>query len=657
VADEVVDILTDGKRSGVRVVADEVVDPEFGTGAVKVTPAHSFEDGEIAERHKLPVIEVIGKDGKMNENAGRFAGLTVLEAREAVVKTLKEKGLLIKVDEDYQNRVGVCYKCGTVIEPMLMEQWFVSMQPLAKKAIEAIEKDEIKFRPAKRKEIGLDYLKNIRDWNISRQIPWGIRIPAFYNREDDEWVYDESEEDEIKLKGKIYKRDADTFDTWMSSTQFPYLALRYDVDNPEESSEEFKDFFPTAWLQHGREIFNFWGLRMIMMALWNVDEIPFKTLYVNGNIRGEDGKKFSKSLGNAPSAIDLLDEFGSDAMRMGMISIDTVAGADKAFDRSKMVLGRNFANKLWNIARFVENLLDEAKLTSSPRLQSTGGKASGFDGLEPKTAADSWILVKLSEAREEISKKLDADEFGEAFAGLYDFVWNCLADWYVEVVKFSGGGNNPSPSLSRGRGIDTGGLDSGFLEESGQSESLGVLVFVLESVLKLGHPFAPFVTETIWQSLELKSGESLLVLEGWPDLEEIKFNKEKAEEFEAVIKATEFARKVKSFVGAEIEVVNSDNNLAELVASLAKLKSFNNLSESLAVPNLEGWSLLVSGENLAKYRNEIGKRVDEIEAKLKNLEARLNNSAYVDRAPKELVEESRGALAKLKDELRELKGE
>lgn len=609
---EALDILTDGARLKVKVVTDgELVDSDFGTGVVKVTPAHDFNDYEVALRHDLPMIEVIGRDGKMNENAGRFEGLTVLEAREAVVKTLTEKGLLIKIDEDYENRVGVCYKCHTVIEPMLMEQWFVKMKPLAEKAITAIEKNKIKFRPQKRKEIGLDYLKNIRDWNISRQIPWGIRIPAFYNAEDDEWVYDESYEDEIKLKDKIYKRDSDTFDTWMSSTQFPYLALGYDVQNPEESSQEFKDFFPTAWLQHGREIFNQWGLRMIMMALWNVDSIPFKTLYVNGNIRGEDGKKFSKSLGNAPSAVDLLDEFGSDGMRMGMIAIDTTAGADKAFDRSKMVLGRNFANKLWNIARFVENLLDGAKLN-----------VGEVGALEPKTAADHFAVRFLNITAKEVAEKLDADEFGEAFNAAYDAIWNFVADWYVEVSKYE--------------------------------LNLSVLVWVLETALKIAHPFAPFVTEAIWQSLGFK-GEvsSLLVLEEWP--KEVEFDSEISWHFMAVMQATEFARKVKACIGNEIEVSCKDDALAQMVSNLVKLRSGNNLEESLSVPGLDGWSLMVSGENLAKYRDEIGKRVDEVQVKIRNLENRLGSEAYVEKAPEKLVEESRNELAKLKEELGELR--
>jgi valyl-tRNA synthetase len=599
----------------VRVVADEIVDRSFGTGVLKITPAHDFDDWEVGERHDLPLIEVITKEGKLNEKAGKFEGMVIEEAREAVAEALDKKGLLIRVDENYTNRASVCYKCHTVIEPLLMEQWFVSMKPLAKKAIEAIEAEKIKFRPANRKQIGLDYLSKIKDWNISRQCPWGIRIPAFYNEELDDWIYSEADEDEITHNGKTYVRDRDTFDTWMSSSQFPYLALGYNAENPEKSSKEFKEFFPTSWLHLGREIFTQWGLRMIMMALYNVEDIPFKTLYVNGNIRGEDGKKMSKSLGNNVAAVEILDEFGSDAMRIGMISIDNSAGSDKAFDRSKLVAGRNFANKLWNIARYIENILDEHKLNIADL-----GKP------ELKSAADNWIVREINLANRAIQKAMDGDEFAEAYSAVYDVVWNKFADWYIEVSK--------------------------------QDLNLSVLGWSLETILKLTHPFAPFITETIWQSLGIRGKESMLITEVWP--ERIKFNDGQALSFDEVIKATDFARKVKAYVGAEIEVSAENDDLAELSKKLAKLKGSVDgviLSESLNIAKLEGWSLMISKENLEKYRTEIGKRVDEVQAKIKNLENRLGNDAYVANAPEKLVNESREELFKLKEELRELKRE
>lgn len=594
------------------VVADEMVDRTFGTGVVKITPAHSFDDWEVAQRHNLPVVEVINKDGTMNEKAGRFEGIPILEAREAVVEALREKGLLIRIDEDYNNRVGVCYKCHTVIEPMLMEQWFVSMKPLAKKAIEAIDADRVQFRPANRKQIGLDYLENIRDWNISRQIPWGIRIPAFYNEETDDWIYSESEEDEILENGKKYFRDRDTFDTWMSSSQFPYLALGYDAGDPEKSSDEFKDFFPTGWLHLGRDIFNQWGLRMIMMALFVTDEVPFETLYSNGMLRGEDGKKMSKSLGNGVIANDLLDEFGSDGMRLGLIQIDSTAGADKSYDRSKMVAGRNFANKLWNIARFIESLLDERKLN-----------VADLGAIELKTAADDWIVREINSANELIQKSLDNDEFGEAFGVVYDVIWNKLADWYIEASK--------------------------------QDLNLSVLCWALETCLKLAHCFAPFVTESIWQSLGIKGEESLLVGESWPELAE--FNDGLALNFDEITKATEFARKVKTYIGSEMEIAGADDSNAELAKKLAKLKGGDNLTSSLNITGVEGWSLMLSEEDLALYKDEIGKRVDDLQGQIKNLEARLNNEAYIEKAPEKLVSESKDSLVKLKEELRELKSE
>jgi valyl-tRNA synthetase len=590
----------------VKVIADEMVDPAFGTGVVKITPAHSFDDWEAAQRHNLPVIEVIDKNGKMMASAGRFEGMKIEEAREAVVKALEEKGLLIKVDKEYRNRVGVCYKCGTVIEPMLMEQWFMKMKPLAERAIEAIEADRITFRPANRKDIGLDYLKNIRDWNISRQIPWGIPIPAFKEQESGEWIYNESSEDKIEIDGKTYLRDHDTFDTWMSSTQFPYLALGYDTSNPEQSTDVFKEFFPTTWLQLGREIFNQWGLRMIMMASYNLDEVPFKTLYVNGNIRGEDGKKFSKSLGNAPSAVTLLKEYGSDSLRMGMIAMDNSAGADKAFDRSKIVAGRNFANKLWNVARFIESLMDKE-----------GFKVENLEVEEPKSVADHWILGEINQAIKETTKALEEDEFGDAFAVVYEVVWNKLADWYLEASK--------------------------------SELNLGVLVASLGACLKLAHPFAPFVTETIWQSLNLTKEEKMLVNEQWPD--EFKFDQDAAKKFEEVISATEFARKVKTYVGAGIEVSSDDDNLAELVNKLAGLRGGENLNAELSVAELKNWKLKLSDEDLKTYKDQLAKKNSELEAQIANLESRLSNESYVKNAPKELVEESRAQIERLKAEL------
>lgn len=594
------------KAFKVRVVADEAVDRAFGTGVVKVTPAHDFTDNEIAERHDLPLIEVIGKDGLMNENAGKYEGMTVLEAREAVVADLKAKGLILKVDDNYKNRVGVCYKCKNTIEPLMMDQWFVSMKPLAEKAIEAIEADRVKFVPAKRKEIGLDYLGKIKDWNISRQCPWGIQIPAFYNEEFDEWIYSESDEDEVVENGKTYVRDADTFDTWMSSSQFPYMALGWPDD------QVYKEFFPTSWLHLGREIFTQWGLRMIMMSLYNTGDVPFKTLYVNGNIRGEDGKKMSKSLGNNVDAKDILDEFGSDAMRMGMLMIDTTPSADKAYDPSKVVLGRNFSNKLWNVARFVENLLDEHKIL-----------ADEIDTPVPKSSADHWILGELNGAVAKIDRAIEKDAYGEAIATAYDVIWNKLADWYIEASK--------------------------------QELNLSVLVCALETALKLAHPFAPFVTEAIWQSLGFRGEKSMLVTESWP--EALEFSREEAEKFGRVITATEFARKVKTYIGADMEVSAPDDNLAELAKKLAKLKAGTDLDATLQIAGLEGWSLVISEESLAKYRSEIGKRVDELQGKVKNLEARLGNKAYLEKAPEKLVKESREELERLKEELKELKAE
>ncbi len=303
----------------VRVIADEMVDPKFGTGAVKITPAHSFDDWEAAQRHNLSAVRVINHDGTMNHKAGRFEGMTIMEARRAVVAALEEKDLLVKVDNDYVNRVGHCYKCDTIIEPMLMEQWFVDMKPLANRAKQSIEAGEITFYPERKRDQLVTYLDNLRDWNISRQIAWGIPIPAFQNVDDtDDWIYDERTDQEIiEINGKTYRRDPDVFDTWFSSSSWPYATLDY------PDGKDFKQHYPLSLMETGFDILYPWVSRMIMLGLYVTDEVPFKTVYLHGLILDEHGQKMSKSKGNVINPMEIVDEYGSDALRMGIISGQT----------------------------------------------------------------------------------------------------------------------------------------------------------------------------------------------------------------------------------------------------------------------------------------------------------------------------------------------
>ena len=392
-----------------RVIADTMVDPEFGTGAVKITPAHDFNDYEAGQRHNLPAVRVINHDGTMNHIAGKYEGMKVEEARKAVAADLKEKGLLEKVDEHYKNRVGTCYKCGTVIEPMLMDQWFIDMQKLAEPAIAHLKKDAIAFYPAAKKDQVITYLQTVKDWNISRQIAWGIPIPAYQNINDsDDWIFNEDVSEEIiEQDGKTYKRDADVFDTWFSSGQWPLITTGY------PDSEDHKKYYPTSLMETGVDILYQWVARMICLGLYMTGEVPFKDVYLHGMIRAEDGTKMSKSIGNVIDPKPVIEQFGTDALRMGILS-GRSAGYSAAYAPAKVVAGRNFCNKLWNIARFITD-----KIGDIPTLPE----------LKPTSSADHWILHKLQQSTEVISAHLDNYRFSEAYETLYHTVWDDFADW------------------------------------------------------------------------------------------------------------------------------------------------------------------------------------------------------------------------------------
>ncbi|MDO8266031.1 MAG: valine--tRNA ligase, partial [Candidatus Saccharibacteria bacterium] len=400
----------------IRVVADNMVDRKFGTGVVKITPAHDFNDWEVAQRHNLEAIRVINHDGTMNHRAGRFEGMTVVEARKAVVEALKEKDLLVKIDENYQNRVGKCYKCGTVIEPMLLDQWFIDMKKLSEPAIKALRAKKIEFFPEAKRNQTVEYLKNVKDWNISRQIAWGIPIPAFQNVDDsDDWIFDENVSQEIiERDGKTYRRDPDVFDTWFSSGQWPFITTSF------PDTEDFKRYYPTTLLETGVDILYQWVARMICLGIYVTGEIPFKQVYLHGMVRAEDGRKMSKSLGNVVDPRPLLNEYGTDAIRMGMM-VGRSPADSAAYAPGKIIAARNFCNKLWNVARFVEGMLE--------------GKEAKSEGAKPITPADHWMLSKLQQTIEAVSSHLDNYRMSEAYETIYHFVWDDFADWYVESSK------------------------------------------------------------------------------------------------------------------------------------------------------------------------------------------------------------------------------
>ena len=594
----------------VQVVADEMVDPNFGTGVVKITPAHSFDDWEVAQRHNLPAVRVSNHDGTMNHRAGRFEGMTVMEARKAVVAALKEKDLLIRVDNDYVNRVGHCYKCDTIIEPMLMEQWFVEMQPLAQRAIEVINNGDIEFYPERKRDQLVMYLENLKDWNISRQIAWGIPIPAFQNVDDtDDWIYDERVDQEIiTVDGKTYRRDPDVFDTWFSSSSWPYVTLDY------PDGEDFKQHYPLSLMETGFDILYPWVSRMIMLGLYVTDSIPFKAVYLHGLILDEHGQKMSKSKGNVINPMDIVDEYGSDAMRMGIITGQT-AGNNQPFGLPKVVSARNFCNKLWNIARYVEDRVGDQKENGA---------------VEPKTDADHWVLSKLKETADGIAAHLEAYNFAEAYDSLYHFVWDDFADWYIEASK--------------------------------AQENLPLLAYTLTSVLQIAHPFAPFVTETIWQTLPW-TGETLLATSSWPTVKA--GDKKQSKAFEQAKEIITEVRGILKNLGIRTSVLEYKpskalESNAEVIKRMARLESLIKVSHSnglkLTQSATEAW-LAIEPDVAKRYTDKLEEnRKAETEA-VARLTARLGNKSYVDNAPEAVVEQTRQQLREAEARLEAMKAE
>lgn len=593
------------------VIADEFVDRTFGTGAVKLTPAHDQNDYDAAERHALPKITVINHEGKLSADVpAPYRSLTVLEARKKVVGDLEKLGVLAKTEELTHN-VGHCYKCDTVIEPLLRDQWFVHMRPLAKKAIAALKADKIQFYPEGKKQQLITYLENLRDWNISRQIAWGIPIPAFQNVDDpDDWIYDERVNEEIlSFEGKTYHRDPDVFDTWFSSSSWPYATL----DFPD--SDDFKDFYPLSLMETGGEILYPWVSRMLMLGLYVTGEIPFKAVYIHGYVLAEDGAKMSKSVGNVINPLEVIEQYGSDALRMGIIN-GRVPAVNRGYDHRKVEDARNFANKLWNIARYVEDKTDQS------------GRGSSEPDL--KTAADHWLLDKLQHTTSEMSADLGNYRFAEAYDRLYHFVWDDLADWYIEASK-----TQPNSS---------------------------VLAFALESVLKLAHPFAPFVTETIWQTLSWQP-DTLLATARWPHIPGS--DDKQSRDFERIKEIVSEARTILKNLGVSKAALLHNSKFvtthAELIQRLARLKAVRPAEQGSEGVRLtqttEPVWLDIDADTARAYINKLKQQQKAAENAIAQLEGRLSNKNYVEQAPEAVVRQSRDQLAEAQTRLKAIREE
>ncbi|NLX94469.1 MAG: valine--tRNA ligase, partial [Clostridiales bacterium] len=454
------------------IIADSYVEQDFGTGAVKITPAHDPNDFEVGARHSLPIINVMTEDGHMNENAGKFEGLDSLACRKAIVKELEEGDFLVKV-EPMRHNVGACYRCHTTVEPRISLQWFVEMKPLAKPAIDIVKDGTIKFIPERFDKTYFHWMENIKDWCISRQLWWGHRIPAWYCADCDEIIVSKEEPSHcIKCGGSKLTQDPDTLDTWFSSALWPFSTLGWPVETPE-----FKHYYPTSTLVTGYDIIFFWVARMIFSACEQTDMKPFDTVFIHGIIRDAQGRKMSKSLGNGIDPLLLIEEFGADALRFALATGNS-PGNDMRFSDEKVESSRNFANKIWNAARFILMNLD-------------GDEPAPHTPEEP-ALEDKWILSRFNTLVKEVTDNLEKFELGIAVQKLYDFIWDVFCDWYIELAKIR---------LHQ--------------ENEGKETAKTVLIYVMSNTLKLLHPFMPFITEEIWQTLP-HEGESIMV-STWPE--------------------------------------------------------------------------------------------------------------------------------------------
>ncbi len=579
------------------IIADEYVDMSYGTGAVKVTPAHDPNDFEMGQRHGLPVEQVIGFDGRMTNVPAPFDGLTTTEARQRVLEAL-EREELRRGEEELEHSVGHCYKCDTVIEPMVKEQWFISMRPLADTAIAAIERGDVTFTPANKGEVVIKYLREIKDWNVSRQIPWGIPIPAFQSTTDpSDWIFNINvNEKEIVVNGTTYRREEDTLDTWFSSGQWPFITTDYLQDGP------LAKFYPNAVMETAGDILFFWVARMMMLGLYCTGQVPFRHVYLHGLVLDERGQKMSKSKGNVINPMEAISQYGSDALRMGIIASRSAA-QPQAFNTGKVVAARNFCNKLWNIARFIEAQVGDTQPVHVP---------------VPQSMADHWIIRQLSKAGETMEQQLTQYRFAEAAETLYHTVWDDVADWYIEAAKVE--------------------------------QHADMLVWVLDTCLRLAHPFAPFVTETIWQSLSWHN--DLLAAARYPQAE--KYNELQAAEFGRLKRLVAEARYVTSELpgNERYTLLYMDDALVadnvELVRRLAGLAAVEHTDVArglrLAASGRDAW-LDVSDKTLYEHQTNLEKRLVAARNDAAKLEARLANERYTSQAPAHLVEESRQQLA------------
>ncbi len=600
------------------IVADEYVDREFGTGCVKMTPAHDPNDFEVGLRHDLEVIRVLDDEGKVNELGGKYQGLDRYEARERIVADLEDQGYLIRI-EDHQHNVGTCYRCHSDVEPIISAQWFVKMEPLAKKALAAVRAGETRFVPERFTKIFTNWMENCRDWCISRQLWWGHQIPAWYCADCGHVTV--SREDAAaceKCHSKNITRDEDVLDTWFSSALWPFETLGW----PDEDAPDLKYFYPTDVLVTGYDIIFFWVARMIFSGCEQTGKAPFHTVLIHGLVRDDKGRKMSKSLGNGIDPLEMADQFGADALRMNMITGNS-PGNDMRFYVERCEAMRNFANKIWNASRYV--LMN---------LQIERNELPPLSELEP---ADRWILSKLNALTADVSENLDKYELGVAVQKVYDFIWDSYCDWYIELTK---------ARL--------------YAEDAPESKLAAqkVLLYVLDQFLRLLHPFMPFLTEEVWQAIP-HEGESIMV-QPWPQYrEDLDFRAEEAA-MESVMQAIRAVRNRRAEMNvppsrkSTLYVVTAKKAVFEQGAPFICRLAYADqvLVRSVAPEGHEGMVSCVTPDaelflpieelvDVAKEKERIGKELEKASKALSAAEGKLKNASFTSRAPANVVDAER----------------
>ncbi|HZX46689.1 MAG TPA: valine--tRNA ligase [Clostridia bacterium] len=613
------------------IVADEYVDMSKGTGAVKVTPGHDPNDFEIGERHGIAKIRIINDDGTMNENAGAFAGMDRYEARKAVVKELEARGLITRI-ENIQHSVGHCYRCDTVIEPLISTQWFVRMQPLAQPAIKAVKDGDIRFVPQRFEKVYFHWMENIKDWCISRQLWWGHRIPAYYCCECGEMMVRRDPPAECaKCRSKEIEQDPDTLDTWFSSGLWPFSTLGW-----PEKTKDLEYFYPTSVLVTGYDIIFFWVARMIVSGLDQMNQKPFSDVLIHGLVRDAEGRKMSKSLGNGIDPLEIIEEYSADALRF-TLATGNAPGNDMRFRMERVEASGNFANKLWNASRFVLMNLEDHDFTDIGR---------GFDreGLE---LSDRWLLSRLDTLIAEVEDSMQKYELGIAAQKLYDFIWGEYCDWYIELVKH--------------RLYDRGG-------KTGDT-ARRVLHYGLDRLLRLLHPFMPFITEEIWQHLP-HEGETITLAE-WPKPDGVLRDEKAERQMEAIMEAIRAIRNIRAEMDvapsrrANVVIVSERKEIRDLFANssayierLAAASGVTVREDKEGIPSdavsavIEGAQIYIPMEELLDIEKEIERlerEKERLEKELERVNGKLSNKGFVEKAPAEVVEAEKEKLKKYQD--------